>query len=39
MNTSNNLPINHRATWTNKETKQLIKEVFIKEPSMVLKLN
>ncbi len=27
MNTSNNLPINHRAAWTDKETKQLIKEI------------
>jgi len=27
MNTSNNLTINHRAPWTDKETKQLIKEV------------
>jgi hypothetical protein len=26
-NTNNNLPINHRAPWTDKETKQLIKEI------------
>jgi len=26
-NTTNNLPVNHRAPWTDKETKQLIKEV------------
>ncbi len=26
-NTTNNLPINHRAPWTDKETKQLIKEI------------
>ncbi len=27
MNITNNFPINNRAHWTDKETKQLIKEV------------